>query len=667
MNMTVAELAEFIEIVRLGVTALDFRCNEFSTLPENIGDLVYLKKLNLNGNRLTSLPTSIGNLSNLTELYLNGHQLTTLPESIGNLTNLTRLDLNGDRLTSLPDSIQNLEKLTKLNLNSNCLDRVPDIIFNLAKLTEINLDGNLLTDLSNLKNIPNLKIIRSPTETKFKIVKSNDFTKIYIGDRYIETILNDLSNFTNLVALNLNSYGLAGSLGNLSIDKILADLSKLPNLTSLNWHVDLLSYLPILKTIPKLDRIGFLGIVLDRYNLFNIELLTSIRIADDRFTDLSLLQNLPNLEKVYFQWNNLPRRYWAKFSDWKPEWLLDENNKGMRFILVKKVGFDLEYLIEVVMRDRVSTANLSGLDLEKLPASIGKMSSLQELNLSHNKLKNLPNSISNLCNLTRLDLLWNQLTSLPESIGNLKNLTKLSLSFNKLVELPDNIGHMTKLTSLSLGCNRLKSIPYTIDYLINLLELNLSNNQLKILPNSIGSLPQLASLDLSNNQLTELTDRMSNLNKLTSIDLNGNPLTDLSMFKNLPNLKRLTFFGVDMPRRYWTKFSEWKPEWLLDENNAEIRRALIDRVGYEKICQALKAVKLDTWREYTLLKIDNIEPVYNNGWNPIGREPIVLLKMTCPSTHHVHILRVPPEMSNAEAAIVWVNHGIHPDDFAVQT
>jgi leucine-rich repeat protein SHOC2 len=48
-------------------------------------------------------------------------------------------------------------------------------------------------------------------------------------------------------------------------------------------------------------------------------------------------------------------------------------------------------------------------------------------------------------------------------------------------------------------------------------------------------------------------------------------------------------------------------------------------------------------------------------------EPIVLLKMTCPSTAHIQILRVPPEMVSAEDAIVWVNHGIHPDEFAVQT
>jgi leucine-rich repeat protein SHOC2 len=48
-------------------------------------------------------------------------------------------------------------------------------------------------------------------------------------------------------------------------------------------------------------------------------------------------------------------------------------------------------------------------------------------------------------------------------------------------------------------------------------------------------------------------------------------------------------------------------------------------------------------------------------------EPMVLLKMTCPSTNHIHILRVPPEMTSAEEAITWVNHGIHPDRIAFAT
>jgi leucine-rich repeat protein SHOC2 len=123
-----------------------------------------------------------------------------------------------------------------------------------------------------------------------------------------------------------------------------------------------------------------------------------------------------------------------------------------------------------------------------------------------------------------------------------------------------------------------------------------------------------------------------------------------------PKIK-VKMFGVDLPRRYWTKFSKWKAVWLLDEENVEVRRLLIQQIGYDRICQELDAIDLDTWREYTLLKIDA----------DIDEEPMVLLKMTCPSTGHIHILRVPPEMTSAEAAITWVNHGIHPDEFTVQT
>jgi leucine-rich repeat protein SHOC2 len=87
------------------------------------------------------------------------------------------------------------------------------------------------------------------------------------------------------------------------------------------------------------------------------------------------------------------------------------------------------------------------------------------------------------------------------------------------------------------------------------------------------------------------------------------------------------------------------------------RLSKIADLRLDRICQELDAIDLDTWREYTLLKIEvNIED-----------EPMVLLKMTCPSTGHIHILRVPPEMASAEAAITWVNHGIHPDEFSVQT
>ena len=244
-----------------------------------------------------------------------------------------------------------------------------------------------------------------------------------------------------------------------------------------------------------------------------------------------------------------------------------------------------------------------------------------------------------------LDLADNQLTSLPESFSNLYTLTNLDLAGNRLTSLPESFGNLYTLTNLYLA-----------------------NNQLIILPESIGTLLNLTWLDLSNNQLTSLPQTIINLTNLQVLCLNGNSLTDLSMLQGLSQLKQVMFLNIDLPRRYWTKFSEWEPEWLLDEGNTEIRRILIEQVGYEKICEKLDSIELDTWREYTLLKIDALVVTYDL-WESrsIGTEPMMFLKMTCPSTAHIHILRVPPTMTSAEAAITWINHGIHPDRFAIQT
>lgn len=118
------------------------------------------------------------------------------------------------------------------------------------------------------------------------------------------------------------------------------------------------------------------------------------------------------------------------------------------------------------------------------------------------------------------------------------------------------------------------------------------------------------------------------------------------------------YHGVRLPEKYGTLHPEkWQSQWLLEEDNAELKRVLIHGIGYERICQELQAIELDSWQEYTLLRIDS----------NIDIEPIYLLKMTCPSTGHIHALRVPPDMATARDAITWVNWGIAPEEFAVQT
>ncbi|GAX43852.1 hypothetical protein NIES4075_48670 [Tolypothrix sp. NIES-4075] len=100
-----------------------------------------------------------------------------------------------------------------------------------------------------------------------------------------------------------------------------------------------------------------------------------------------------------------------------------------------------------------------------------------------------------------------------------------------------------------------------------------------------------------------------------------------------------------------------QPQWLLSERNSEMRRSLIQRIGYTRIANQLQAVELDSWQEYTLLKIEA----------KVDVEPIHILKMTCPSTGSIHTLRVPPNLQTAREAIRWVNWDIDPEEFSVQT
>jgi hypothetical protein len=41
----------------------------------------------------------------------------------------------------------------------------------------------------------------------------------------------------------------------------------------------------------------------------------------------------------------------------------------------------------------------------------------------------------------------------------------------------------------------------------------------------------------------------------------------------------------------------------------------------------------------------------------------MVLKVTCPSTGHIHILRVPPNMRSCRQAAAWIAGFNNPDDY----
>jgi leucine-rich repeat protein SHOC2 len=444
-------------------TKLDLSRQGLTELPDSIGDLDSLLELDLSNNQLTRLPDSIGNLPRLTVLNLRANCLNELPETIGNLTKLEVLIVHKNPLIKLPRRIGDLTQLNRLRLGGDSsqisnIKLLPESIGNLVNLTYLQIDYSQLVDLP--ESMTNLRRL----------------SQLYLIGTQLTTVPPVITHLTRLSHLSLKENKLTD---------LPENIDRLSKLKQLDVSENQITKLP--KSMGKLAN------------------LSQLYLSGNRITNLSILQTLPKLKHADFVViQNLPPRYWAKFSEWKSEWILDERSRSVRYILIKQLGLD-----------RILT----------------DLANIFEPDESNLELKT------------------------TESVKGIDNLTQLKVSW---------------------------------------------------------------------------------------------------------------MLDVNLPHRYWIKFSDWKAKWLLDEKNAEIRRRLIEHIGYERICDELGAIAIDIWQEYTLLKIDNIQIVYQ-GWKEVGKEPMMLLKMTCPSTAHIHILRVPPDMTSAEDAIVWVNHGIHPSKFSVQT
>lgn len=395
--------------------------------------------------------------------------------------------------------------------------------------------------------------------------------------------------------------------------------------------------------------------------------LTHLDLSGNRITDVSPLAKLKNLNKLYLNSN----------------WIADLSPLSA---LTNLTDLDLNHnRAQVYNLNSLSRlTNLTHLDIEHLSnyskildvGFLSQLTNLKELWLGNNPIPDL-SPLADLVNLSSLslssiycaehnfkylsglkDLTWlsvenNNIQNL-NFLSDLSDLVELELSGNKITDLR-GLAKLTKLTDLELNDNQISDLSPIAD-LKSLNNLELRQNQISDLT-PLGGLANLTDLWLNDNQITDLK-RLKNLTNITWLSLDNNPIKDLSALGNLPNLNELIWNGISLARKYWEKpFSQWRAEWILEENNSEIRRLLIATVGYQKILQELKSLELDRWREYTLLKIEQ----------DLNVEDICLLKMNCPSTSHIHVLRVPPDITSAKEAITWVNWGIDPEKFVIET
>jgi len=86
--------------------------------------------------------------------------------------------------------------------------------------------------------------------------------------------------------------------------------------------------------------------------------------------------------------------------------------------------------------------------------------------------------------------------------------------------------------------------------------------------------------------------------------------------------------------------------------NAEIRRMLLTRFGYDKFLREMKGVVVHKDREHELIKIN---------WNK-NEEPIKLVRVKDSTTGRFYLLRVPQTAKTCHQAVAWT-FGMEPDEY----
>ncbi len=282
------------------------------------------------------------------------------------------------------------------------------------------------------------------------------------------------------------------------------------------------------------------------------------------------------------------------------------------------------------------------LDLKdtKKPVTLPPGLSCYSLSLAGQPLTGLPSDlqVEYKINLTDCHLL----TELP---AHLKVSTLILTNCNHLTSLPEGL----QVNFLQLdGCTALQHWPESARVTHGWVRAQ-NCTALESLPATLGP---IASLDLRG--CRRIAALPTEIQVSSWVDIGGTRVASLPealfgiglRWRGVPVTSQIAFFpetlhGAD----------------ILAEKNAEVRRVMIERVGFEKFVREAKAEVLDTDRdrggERKLLRIALTDD-----------EPIVLVSVLCPSTSRQYLVRVPPATTTCHQAVAWTAGFDNPDDYA---
>lgn len=316
-----------------------------------------------------AIDENIKSADEIIRLDLSGHALKSIPESFHILTKLIVLNLSNNQLNDLPDSLADLSSLNNLDIRRNNFVALPDVIGKLS-LRSLNASGNKITDISVLKNCPELRVLD---------LRSNQLVDIS----------NSFPKESELINLNLSSNYIK------DIENVFTHLG---DLNRLNVSANLLTTIPSsISDLGEIEEIDFSD--------------NQIEQIDEAFFDL-------DVEDVNLSINNLTVLKLHALESLE-KLTLDENDfKSLT------ISEDFApYLIEL-------SCDSCSLKEFLLPAS----NALEQLCYSSNEIKSIPDEIEKYNKLLQLEIDGNEIVDLPDTLANLVYLQTFYAEGNPLNE-----------------------------------------------------------------------------------------------------------------------------------------------------------------------------------------------------------------------------------------
>ena len=671
------------------LTLLDLCHNQITDIT-SLSALTNLTELSLEYNQITDI-TGLSALTNLTSLGLGDNQITDIT-SLSGLTNLTKLRLYINQITDIT-GLSGLTNLTELNLRNNQITDITSLSA-LTNLTELNLDSNQITDispLSALTNLTKLYLIDNQISDIIGLSALTNLTELKLYNNQI-TDITWLSALTNLTSLGLGNNKISDitwlsaltnltelNLGSNQITNI-TSLSALTNLTKLHLNYNQITDITSLSALTNLTELSlYNNRITDIPELSGLTNLTDLDLDSNQITDITGLSGLTNLTELNLEYNQitditglaaLTNLTWLRLDDNQITYFNLSSELRQKYLTLSTTPIDAQKATETVKKIYAAIGREAPQVIVCSSPQVASIKLPKQLKISWiSQLQKWEIGVGNLVRRNRLldelfqwvDVgcsghVWRDAlgyeTRLEQSADDI-----LDSEFHDLVEnyresLGGDIMAEPYYVSPLTPTDMVKEIHWT-EFLIAKFGVTLDQKAQELfrckqqLFEDCGWIFPFENICLVCDRPLHL--RFDSANELHA---EGEPAIAFADGYSL-----YFHHGVKLPEKYGKVHSDlWQAEWLLSESNAELRRVLIETIGYDRICQQLQAVELDSWQEYTLLKIDNADV-----------EPIYLLKMTCPSTGFIHALRVPPDVRSAIEAIRWVNWDIDPEEFSVQT